>query len=287
MLARKQKRLVRPALLAVPLLAIGLSGFLAVRGAVEQSGMGSWIRHRVGLALPIQHIVVHGQRLTTEHDVQEALGLSAGDPIMGFSIDEAEQDVEALPFVATATVQRRLPGTVLVMIVERTPFAVWQNQGRFVLIDRTGKVVENQGLNGKDAEAFAKLPLVVGEGAPPAAGSLLDALDATPSVKSHVVAMVRVGQRRWNLTLRNGCDVLLPEGEEAPALKRLAIFEQDHKLLERPLLTIDMRLPDRLLIRQRHVDPPTAVGPDGKPVTPAPNTPGAAATGDDASRRPA
>ena len=286
MLARKQKRLVRPALLAVPMLGLVAFGFLAVRGGVEQSGIGSWIRHRVGLALPIEHIVVEGQRLTTEHDVEEALGLSPGDPIMGFSIGDAERDVEALPFVATATVQRRLPGTVLVRLVERTPFAVWQNQGRFVLIDRTGKVVENQGLNGKDAEAFAKLPLVVGEGAPPAAETLVDALDATPSVKSHVVAMVRVGQRRWNLTLRNGCDVLLPEAEEAPALKRLAVFEQDHKLLERPLLTIDMRLPDRLLIRERPVDPAPPEGADGKPGAPAP-APGPATTGDDASRRPA
>jgi cell division protein FtsQ len=284
MLARKQKRLLRPALLVVPMLGLVAFGFLAVRGGVEQSGLGSWIRHRVGLALPIEHIVVEGQRLTTDHDVEEALGLSPGDPIMGFSIGDAERDVEALPFVATATVQRRLPGTVLVMLVERTPFAVWQNQGRFVLIDRTGKVVENQGLNGKDAEAFAKLPLVVGEGAPPAAETLVDALDATPSVKSHVVAMVRVGQRRWNLTLRNGCDVLLPEAEEVPALKRLAVFEQDHKLLERPLLTIDMRLPDRLLIRERPVGPPVPDGADGKPVTPAP---GPATTGDDASRRPA
>ena len=233
MLARRQKRLVRPVLLAVPLLGIGLCGVLATRGAVEQAGLGSWIRHRIGLALPVERIVVKGQKLTTERDVTEALGVFRGDPIMGFSIDEAERNVEALPFVQTAIVQRRLPGTVLVSLVERTPFAVWQNQGRFLLIDRTGKVVENQGLNGKDAEAFARLPLVVGEGAPAAAASLIDALDATPDVKTHVLAMVRVGQRRWNLTLTNRCDVLLPEGAESRALQRLDAFERAHKLLER------------------------------------------------------
>ena len=181
-----------------------------------------------------------------------------GDPIMSFSIDEAERNVEALPFVETALVQRRLPGTVLVSLIERKPFAVWQNQGRFLLIDRTGKVVENQGLNGKDAEAFARLPLVVGLGAPPAAEELIDALDQTPAVKRQVVAMVRIGQRRWNLTLRNGCDIMLPEGEEARALKRLSEFEQDHKLLGRPLLSIDMRLPDRLVLRPAHPDTPVS-----------------------------
>ncbi len=273
-LARRQKRLVRPMLLTIPLLGLGVFGLLAARGAVEQTGMGSWIRHRIGLALPIDRIVVEGQRLTSEHDVTEALGVTKGDPIMGFSIDEAERNVEALPFVETAIVQRRLPATVLVSLVERTPFAVWQDQGRFLLIDRTGKVVQNQGLNGKDAEAFARLPLVVGPGAPPAAEALIDALDQAPAIRAQVVAMVRVGQRRWNLTLKNGCDVLLPEGEELPALKRLAAFEHDHKLLERPLLAIDMRLPDRMVLR-----PP--------PPAPAPS-PDDDSAGDpaDAARRP-
>ncbi len=253
-LARRQKRLVRPLSLAIPLLGLGICGVLAVHGAIEQSGTGSWIRHRIGLALPVERVVVEGQRLTSELDVTEALGVSVGDPIMGFSINDAERNVETLPFVETAIVQRRLPGTVLVSLVERKPFAVWQNQGRFVLIDRTGKVVQNQGLNGKDAEAFARLPLVVGPGAPPAAEAMLDALDQVPGIKNEILAMVRVGERRWNLTLRNGCDVLLPEGEEAPALRRLEEFERDHKLLERSLLVIDMRLPDRMVLRPSHID---------------------------------
>ena len=69
---RRQKRLVRPTFLAVPLLAIGVCALLAARGAVEQSGMGAWIRHRIGLALPIEDVVVEGQRLTSAHDVTEA-----------------------------------------------------------------------------------------------------------------------------------------------------------------------------------------------------------------------
>ena len=269
MLARRQKRLIRPVLLAAPLLGIGVCGVLAARGAVEQSGVGSWIRHRIGLALPIERVVVEGEKLTSERDVTEALGISRGDPIMGFSIDEAERNVEALPFVETAIVQRRLPGTVLVSLVERTPFAVWQNRGRFLLIDRSGKVVENQGLNGKDAEAFARLPLVVGAGAAPAAASLIDALDQSASIRSHVVAMVRVGQRRWNLTLKNGCDVLLPEGEEVRALRRLDRFEREHKLLERPLAAIDLRLPDRLVLRPLALEPPIDRAPPADTADPS------------------
>lgn len=260
MLARRQRRLLRPLLLAVPLIGLVGIGALAVRGAVDRAGTGSWIRHRLGLALPITAIEVQGAHLTSREDVTEALGVAPGEPIMAVSIAELERNVETLPFIETAIVQRRLPGTLLVSITERSPFAVWQNQGRFVLIDRTGKVVENQGFAGKDAEAFAKLPLVVGEGAPAAAGALIAALDAEPSVRSHVAAMVRVGERRWNLALRNGCDVLLPEAEEVPAITRLASLDKQYALLERPLQVIDMRLPDRLVLRPPP-PPPTAAEP--------------------------
>ncbi len=266
MMARRQKRLMRPILFAIPMAAVLGAGVLAVRGATDRAGPGSWFRHTLGLALPIKKIEVHGAALTTREDVTEALGVGIGDPIMAASIPELERNVETLPFVEAAVVQRRLPGTLLVTLTERSPFAVWQNQGHFVLIDRTGKIVENQGFSGKDAEAFAKLPLVVGEGAPAAAGALIAALDAEPALRAHVAAMVRVGERRWNLSLKNGCDVLLPEAEEVPAITRLAALDKQYSLLERPLQVIDMRLPDRLVLRPPPPPPTDAQGDDKAPA---------------------
>ncbi len=265
MMWRRQRRTVRRTLLAVPLLGLAAIGTLAVRGAVERAGTGSWFRHAVGLAMPVRQVVVTGERLTTVAEIEAALAVAPGTPIMSFSPDAAEARVERLPFVETASVSRRLPGTILVSVVERKPYAVWQDGGRFVLIDQTGKVVQDQGLNGKDAEAFARLPLVVGDGAAAGAGALIDTLDAAPGVRRAVVAMVRVGDRRWNLDLRNGCQVLLPEAEEGAAVARLAALEDKYKLFERPLALIDMRLPDRLVIRPDPVPAPPADG--GKDTT--------------------
>ncbi len=262
MLARRQKRLVRPALLAIPLLGLASVATLGVRGAVERAGTGSWIRRELGLALPVRHIVVSGERLTTTAEIISALGVPLGSPIMRFSPADAETRIEQLPFVETASVSRQLPGTVVVAVTERKPYAVWQDNGRFVLIDRTGKVVEDQGLNGKDAEAFARLPLVVGHGAASGAGAIIATLDGLPTIRAEVVAMVRVGDRRWNLDLRNGCEVLLPEAEEGPALARLASLEAKFQLFKRPLATIDMRLPDRLVLRPDPA-PATASGNGG------------------------
>ena len=266
--ARRQRRLVRP-MLAAALLVAGTGGALHLARIMRSESSFAPLRAELGhkVALRIRTITVSGRDMTPEATMSQALGVTVGDDILGFSVEEARKRLDALTFVEHATVERRLPGTIVVQLVERRPFAVWQNQGRFVLIDRKGALVVDHGMNGKDADAFAQLPLVVGAGAPAAAEALISALDAEPDVHGHVVAAVRVGQRRWNLTLRNGCDVLLPEGEEPAALHRLAQLQHSQHLLVRPLAVIDMRLPDRLVVRLRPA-PPADPDANGSPDAP-------------------
>ncbi|HEX3576392.1 MAG TPA: cell division protein FtsQ/DivIB [Rhodopila sp.] len=249
---RRQRRLLRPlawigaASLVMMLLVVG------VNSAVPHgSGTLSSLRERLGAAtaasgLRVTDVVIEGRANTPEPLLRAAIGVNKGDPILGFSLEETRARIETIPWVEHATVERRLPGTVVVNLQERRPYAVWQNQGKFVLVDRTGQVVTNQ-----DVAQFPHLPLVVGLGAPAAAATLLDALQERPALAEKVVASVRVGERRWNLHMSNGTDVLLPEGHEIVALDRLIQLQQQHAVLDRPLAAIDMRLPDRLVFRPR------------------------------------
>jgi cell division protein FtsQ len=148
-----------------------------------------------------------------------------------------------------------------VFLQERRPFAIWQNQGKFVLIDRAGQLVANQNVS-----EFRQLPLVVGTGAPAASATLIDALTDRPELQKRVIAAVRVAERRWNLRLNNGADVMLPEGHEVQALDRLMKLQQAHFLLDRPLAAIDMRLADRLVLRPRESDTAATPPPPKKPT---------------------
>lgn len=250
LLLRRQKRLLRPAGWTAFALVVLLIGVIAVHSAAP-SGTLATLRERLGGAtaftgLRVTNIVIEGRANTPEPLLRAALGASKGDPILGFSVEMARQRIESLSWVEQATVERRLPGTVVVYLKERRPFAIWQNQGKFVLIDRNGQLVANQNVS-----EFRQLPLVVGPGAPAAAAPLIDALTNLPELQKRVIAAVRVGERRWNLRLNNGADVMLPEGHEAEALDRLMQLQQQHALLDRPLAAIDMRLGDRLVLRPR------------------------------------
>ena len=252
---RRQRRILRPTLLALCLMAVagGCVALLhaATRGAPFAERLETATAQAGAQAgLRVQEIQFVGLAKTPETLVRAALGVVKGGSMLGFSPADARARIEKLHWVQSATVERHLPGIVVVRLVERSPFAVWQNQGKFVLIDRGGDVVADQ-----DVAAFAsQLPLLVGAGAPMAAASLVDALNAQPSLLPRLVAAVRIGERRWNLRMTNGADVLLPEGAEAVALAKLVEMQGSHQLLDRAIQTIDMRLPDRLVIRpQEHL----------------------------------
>jgi cell division protein FtsQ len=268
---RRQRRLLKPAgwaAAAAIIVVLLLTSFHSA--GPRRSGTISSLRERLGVAtaasgLRVTDVVIEGRANTPEALLREAIGIDKGAPILGFSLEETRARIEMIPWVEHATVERRLPGTVVVNLQERRPFAVWQNQGKFVLVDRAGQVVTNQ-----DVAQFPHLPLIVGQGAPGSAALLLDALRERPALAEKVVASVRVGDRRWNLRMTNGTDVMLPEGHEVVALDRLIQLQQQHDVLDRPLAAIDMRLPDRLVFRPK---------PDAKedlavpPVPPGTNPP--------------
>ncbi len=259
LLIRRQRHLLRPAGWTVFALLVLLLGVIAVHSAAP-GGTLATLRERLGGAtafagLRVTDVIVEGRANTPEPLLLAALGVSKGDPILGFSLEQARQRVESLSWVEHATVERRLPGTVVVHLQERRPFAIWQNQGKFALIDRDGQLVANQ-----NVAEFHKLPLVVGVGAPAGAAALIDSLTDRPELQKRVIAAVRVGERRWNLNLNNGAVVMLPEGHEATALDRLMQLQQQHALFDRPLAAIDLRLADRLVLRPR-VDADAAATP--------------------------
>lgn len=273
---KRRRNLARPAAIALAATAaVGAAGVavmsaggprLGGRDTLEQrhdrgSFLGGGFANLGAKAgLVVREVTLEGSRHTPPELVREALSVRAGDSTLGFSPQEARERLELIAWVESAHVERHLPGTIRVSIKEREPFAIWQRDNRFAVIDRQGRVVATENIR-----AFGRLPLVVGAGAERGAAAVIDLLRGAPDVEQRVEALVRVGERRWNLKLRNGAEVLLPEGHEAQAVARLAELQAGKALLDRPLLAIDMRQPDKLVLRQ----------PPGAQPPPAPEPPAA------------
>jgi cell division protein FtsQ len=256
---------------ALLLLSGGVYGGAQLTGSqVAQSALQSIVDAMVEatglLGLTVSDVTVEGRETTDGETILAALAARPGSPILAVSPKRAKQQLETLPWVRTAVIERRLPGTLYVRLVERKPLALWQHGGKIALIDRVGAVIPVARL-----DRFAKLPMVVGEGAASHAAEFLDMLASEPDLAVRVTAAIRVGNRRWNLRIDNAIDVLLPADETAEAWARLARLERSAALVQRDVQTIDIRLPDRLVLRVSPEPPKeTPVSKKGRP--PAKNT---------------
>jgi cell division protein FtsQ len=241
---RRLRRLLA-ALSVVPLCGIVVLARLPAAQTALTAAESRALAASASLGLIVGDVEVVGRNTTKPSTILGALGAERGTPILAVDLERARRQLESLPWVRSATIERRLPQTLFVRLVERQPLAVWQHDGRQELIDAEGEAIAV-----KDLSRFSELPTVVGADAAKHAAALLAMLGQQPDLARRVTAAVRVDDRRWNLRIDRRVEVLLPEDNAAAAAwARLADLDRTQQLLKRDVEAVDMRLPDRLVLR--------------------------------------
>jgi cell division protein FtsQ len=210
-----------------------IEGFHAMRDAAANA-----------FGFNIKSVALSGNKHLTREDIFAAAGVTDRSSLLFLDVADARARLKTNPWIADVTVQKLYPDRLQVAITERAAFALWQKDGRVGVIADDGTVLEPY-----LTHSFADLPLFVGIGAGPRAKEFLTLLDRYPAIRDQMHAAILVSERRWNLRLKNGIDVELPEDDLAAALDRLVALDRDKKLLSRDIVMIDLRLPDRVTVR--------------------------------------
>ncbi len=196
------------------------------------------------VGLGIDRVVISGIAELKEGEVLRAAGIDPRQSMPFVDIAEMQQRIEALPLVKQASVRKLYPNEITITLTEREPFALWQNQGDVFVVAADGTVIDTM-----QDERFVNLPFVVGEGANRRVGDLLKLRAAAGPLGSRISAATLVGGRRWNLRLDNGLVVALPEDGAIDAVRRLGDLEKSERILEKDIIQVDLRQPDRMTLR--------------------------------------
>ncbi|MCJ8324531.1 MAG: FtsQ-type POTRA domain-containing protein [Rhizobiales bacterium] len=233
---------------ALFIIVFAVSAILLYRGGqislvkmtlVEQIGEWSSVA-----GVNVQEVKLHNRKHSNKQDILAALDVKIGTPLLSFDVDAARKRIEKLGWIERADVQRIFPDRLDVSIVERNPYAIWQINGKHYLVDKNGVLVADE-----IPEGYQYLPLIVGKGAATEALGLLSALEERLEILDHVRALVRVGERRWDIDFINGIRVLLPAAKPEAMLADLERMIVDQKIFERGINIIDFRLSDRVRFR--------------------------------------
>jgi cell division protein FtsQ len=207
------------------------------------SGIGS------GVGLKPADIVLTGQVETAERELLDALALDGSRSVLGFDVARARSRLLALPWVRDVAIRKLYPGKLTVAVAEKRAAAVWQHHDRLTVVEQTGKPIAKFGITDLLNNRFSHLPHLVGEGASQKASEILPLIARYPSLAGQVTSYTRVADRRWDLGLANGIQVMLPESGLQDSLAQLLALAESDRLLERAVDVIDMRLADRVVLR--------------------------------------
>jgi len=196
----------------------------------------------VGFA--IQDVKVEGRIHTPKTEIAKNLNVNLGDSIYVFNPQAARESIKSIAWVEDASVERVLPNSIRIKVTERTPKALWQNQGTHSVIDAKGVVIR-----GQNPVNFKDLPLIIGREAPQHSHELLEALQKFPHIQKQLKAAIHQGGSRWDLRLKSDFDVKLPDHNIEAALQKFTEIEREHGVTTKDILVIDLRSPNKLVLR--------------------------------------
>jgi cell division protein FtsQ len=224
------------------------AAFGAVRGghlpalAAELRDLRDGVANALGFR--ITTVALAGNRQLTREEILTNAGITGRTSLLFLDAAAARTRLKANPWIAEATVLKLYPGRLHIAVTERRALALWQLSGKVAVIAADGTVLEPT-----VSKPFADLPLVVGAGAETHAKDFLALIEKFPSLREQMRAGVLVAERRWNVVLKNGIEIRLPETEAERALTTLVQLDRNKKLFSRDIAVVDLRLPDRVTVR--------------------------------------
>ena len=233
------------AMVAGTLAAVALAGFVGsgrYDAFVAEQGRPLDVLARIA-GFGVERVTISGISRMYEHEVLRAAGIDWRSSVPFLDVAQVRERLMTAPLIASASVRKLYPNEIVVTQVEREPAALWQKNGEIHVIAADGTVIDEM----RD-DRYMNLPLVVGEDANGHLQEYLALIDAAGPLGERVKAGTYVSGRRWTLKL-DGVDIRLPETGAAEALARLVELERKSRLLEKDIIAVDLRMPDRVVVR--------------------------------------
>ena len=188
---------------------------------------------------------IQGSSDSLHAEIREILGLNF--PISSFDLDLADlrNRVLSLPPVETAEVRLEGGSILHVKVKEKVPALLLKDDTGIHVLNKNGDYIRPL----LSTEYGSKLPVITGEGAQKAAAEAFILFSALYDKLDEVRGLVLVGGRRWNIVLKSGQVIMLPEKKSEQAVQKILILDKAEKILSRDIAVFDFRLPYRITLR--------------------------------------
>lgn len=184
-----------------------------------------------------QEVTITGNSRLSAEQISMVAAVPIGNSLMSINPEVISEQIQALPEIKVATVERGWPHAILITVTERTPIAVAATVSGYNLIDADG-------INaGVVAAPPVGLLVIAAEPDSPAMTSAIQALAAIPAEWA-ITGLSAPTQDSVVATLGNGVVITLGSGERAADKVEVA-----QALMEKGYLVINVSAPDAPTIK--------------------------------------
>jgi len=225
-------------------------------GGVAVLAMAVWaVEQMVDPAtLPVTAIRIESPLVQlTQEDIRNAVRTHVKDGFLTADVDEVRKELEALPWVATASVRREWPDLLVVKVAEQTATARWSAGG---LLNPRGELFVPTAM-----QQWSGLPLLRG----PAQSEkvLMKEYQAMQSMLAPLglrISHLTMNERRaWSLNLESGLQLRLGRKDMHSRLLRFVrVFARVLKPKMEKIDSVDLRYTNGFAVRWREDHPANA-----------------------------
>lgn len=240
----------------VMVVAIIVAGAALLGGSLSKAGQ-RWASAMDGVSrsigLSVDQVYIYGLENApmVERQIRVAAMIEPGENIFRADPHQIRRRIEGTKMVTHVRVYRYWPDTVQIYAYAAEPVALWHNGADWTVVDSMGRVMPRH-----RPGDYLDLIKTSGQGGPEAVPALHKGLAAVPHVARQIAYATRKSGRRWDLVLKNGAIVKLPNDETLlSGIETLAVLEKSSALMQRPLESIDLRVAGKVYLTAKTIQP--------------------------------
>tara|TARA_B100001741_G_C16534853_1_gene591377 strand:- start:979 stop:1779 length:801 start_codon:yes stop_codon:yes gene_type:complete len=191
----------------------------------------------------IEKIQISGIENIKERTILKSLNIEQGSSIYKIDLKNMHKNLKNINFVSKATIERKFNNTLKINIIEKKPVGILQKNNNYKIIASDGSLIDVQ-----DIYEFSHLPIFIGKNVEKKVNEILSLLDET-GFKKFIWSVTLINERRWNLNLKNGITILLPEKQFSLSLKKINNLNKKHNFLASNLVEIDLRDKNKIIFQ--------------------------------------
>ena len=197
--------------------------------------------------LSINRIVVKGAQESLKKEIVMLIENAATEEFSALKARSLREKIREIKKVKKAIVKFSTDGLVIVEVVERKEAAVFLNDSLYEVLDKNGVLLSTN----SDYKGLSSYPLLIGKSGSKNIPDLLSLAKEIGSYKSEVMYYEWVGERRWDIHMKNNLVFKLPENNLSVGVELMRFFLNGMNKYLKPIVSVDLRNLDKPIIKFR------------------------------------